>query len=101
MRGDRRRPHGREHKGGPRAAGRRPPPPESTGFEALYLQQQREARAPVRVVLEDGGSIEGIVRGFERDVLVVQPEIGDAVRIRKSGIRYIQELSQTDGSSTG
>lgn len=79
--------------GGRPGAGRRPPPPESTGIEARYLEQQRDAARPVRIVMQDEGTIEGVVREFERDVLVVEPEIGDPVRIRKSGIRYIEEKS--------
>ena len=71
--------------------GRKPPPPEATGLEARYYKERGESEAPIRVVLMDGGTVRGIVRESDREVLVVEPEIGDAVRVRKSGIRYVEE----------
>ena len=91
-RGDKRsrRPDSGGRPGG-RSGGRKPPPPESTGFEARYFEERGASGAPVRVVMLDGGCVEGVVRGSDREMLVVEPEIGDAIRVRKSGIRYIEE----------
>lgn len=91
-----RRPDSRGKPGG-RPGARRPPPPESTGLEARYFAERGESGTPVRVVMLDGGSVEGIVRGSDREMLVVEPEIGDAIRVRKSGIRYIEESAGQEG----
>lgn len=76
---------------------RKPPPPESTGSEARYFEERSAAGEAVRVVMVDGGSVSGIVRGADREMLVVKPEIGDAIRVRKSGIRYIEEPGSPEG----
>jgi len=78
-----------DRKGGP--PGRRTPPPEATGLEARYLQYQSKSETKMRVRLRDGQSLEGIIRGFDRDVLTVEPAVGEAVTIRKSEICYVEE----------
>lgn len=75
----------------PPQPGRRSPPPESTGFESRYLNQCSEGQAAVRVHLLDGGSVEGTLLEFDREVLVLKPAIGDAITVRKAGIRFIEE----------
>jgi hypothetical protein len=78
-----------DRKGGP--PGRRTPPPEATGLEARYLQYQSKSETKMRIRLRDGQALEGIIRGFDRDVLTVEPAVGEAVTIRKSEIRYVEE----------
>jgi hypothetical protein len=76
----------------PRPGARRVPPPETTGMEARYLLAQGRSGRPVRLRLRDGNAIEGIVREFDREILTVEPDVGDPVTIRKSEIRYLEEL---------
>ena len=45
----------------------------------------------MKIRLRDGQSLEGVVRGFDRDVMTIEPELGEPVTIRKSEIRYIEE----------
>jgi hypothetical protein len=78
-----------DQKGGP--PGRRTPPPESTGLETRYMQYQSQSEAKMRIRLRDGQSLEGVIRGFDRDVLTVEPAVGEAVTIRKSEISYVEE----------
>ena len=75
-----------------RPGARRAPPPETTGMEARYLLSQGRSGGRVRLRLRDGHAIEGIIREFDREILTIEPEMGDAVTIRKAEIRYLEEL---------
>jgi hypothetical protein len=71
---------------------RRVPPPENTGLETQYLEALGRAGSPIRVRLQDGHELEGIVVEFDREILTIEPAVGEAVTIRKSDVRYIEEL---------
>lgn len=82
----------------PRQGGDRPqrrmPPPDSTGAEAEYLLQLKDARTPIVVDMLDGTEFQGVLEYYDRDMLKVnRPEGGGPnVFIRKKHVRAIREL---------
>jgi hypothetical protein len=83
--------NGRRETDGAAGAGPRTPPPESTGFEERYLAAKSAAAAPMRIHMQDGESFEGALREFDRDHIEVEQR-GRRVRLRKSHIRYVEEI---------
>lgn len=73
-------------------AGRKPPPPESTGAEAEFLAEKREAEEPVTVELVDGRRVTGVVRYYDRDMVKIEGEETPGLFIRKDDIRTITEI---------
>jgi hypothetical protein len=70
------------------------PPPDSTGAEAEYLLQLKDARTPIVVDMLDGTEFQGVLEYYDRDMLKVnRPEGGGPnVFIRKKHVRAIREL---------
>jgi small nuclear ribonucleoprotein (snRNP)-like protein len=65
------------------------PPPESTGSEAKFLHQQKEARTPMVVRLLGGEEIRGVIEYYDRDMIKINRSSGPNVFIRKDNIRYM------------
>ncbi len=80
-----------ERKKKPRA-GRKLPPPETTGAEAGFLAQKREAEEPVTVQLVDGRRVTGVIRYYDRDMVKIEGEETPGLFIRKDHIRTITEI---------
>jgi host factor-I protein len=70
---------------------RRGPPVESTGAEAAYLSENKEARTPMVVCLADGEIVRGWIEYYDRDMVKINRTIGPNLFIRKSQIRYMHE----------
>jgi len=86
------RPHQRsgKHRGGP-PQGRKKPPPDETGEERRFLIESLKADRRLAVELTDGSHARGIVRRFNEQTIDLQTEDRE-VHVRKSQIRYIEEL---------
>jgi len=89
------RPPRRDSRGGgsgPPRPGRRVPPPDSTGFEARYLDAALDEGLSLRVRMSDGKAVEGTVREHDREILTIDVKDGGPVMIRKAEIRYVEEV---------
>lgn len=76
---------------GPQGAGRRAPPPESTGAEAAYLAKNKDTRTIMIVHLTDGEVVRGVIEYYDRDMVKINRVAGPNLFIRKSNIRYMHE----------
>lgn len=65
------------------------PPPDSTGAEAAYLAENKEARTPMVVNLMDGEIVRGWIEYYDRDMLKINRDGGPNLFIRKVNIRYM------------
>ncbi len=77
-------------RGNGRPSGFRAPPPSATGLEARFLQDTIRAGARVALSLDDGQTVRGVLKEFDRDQVTIERDSGRIV-IRKSSIRYIAE----------
>lgn len=67
---------------------RRAEPPESTGSEAGYLVLALESGLPLNIRLLDGKELRGVVTGYDRDCIVLRPESGSPLMLRKAKVKY-------------
>lgn len=68
------------------------PPPDNTGLEPRYFEAAIHEGVALRVRMSDGKAVEGTVRENDREMLTLEVEGGGPVMIRKSEIRYVEEL---------
>ena len=85
-------PKQRTSRRGKPVQGRRKPPPEATGQERRYLHQQLKSGERIAVRLADGTRSEGVVRSYDEQQIILAPDNHPPVVLRKSQIRYIEEL---------
>lgn len=71
--------------------GRRMPAPETTGAEAVYLSENKEASTPMVVTLLDGEVVRGIIEYYDLHMIKINRSAGPNLFIRKSNIRYMSE----------
>ncbi len=88
------RPSGKNRGGKDRGDGRSPgfraPPPQATGFESKFYQDTVSAGTRVVLSLEDGSTVRGVLKEFDRDQIMIE-RASDSIAVRKSTIRYISE----------
>lgn len=70
---------------------KRTPPPDHTGEEARYLQELKDNKTPVVVVLSHGEEIHGWVEYYDREMIKVNRVAGPNLFVRKADIRYLHE----------
>lgn len=80
---------GRGRDGAKPQHGRRLPAPETTGAEAGYLLENKEARTPMVVTLLDGEVVRGIIEYYDLHMIKLNRGGGPNLFIRKSNIRYM------------
>ena len=78
-------------RGGPEQ-GRRKPPPEATGQERRFFNAQLKSGDRIGIQLIDGTRSEGVVRSYDEEQLVLAIDDQPSIVLRKSQIRYIEQL---------
>lgn len=71
---------------------RRKPPEETTGEERRFLNARLKSGGRLRIESIDGPDTVGVVRSFNEDNIELKTDDRPALVLRKSRIRYIEEL---------
>lgn len=65
--------------------------------EVFYLQKQIQMQTPMRVVLNDGRPVDGVIEWYDRNSIKLRGR--QRMLIYKSAIRYMHKLTENDPGS--
>lgn len=77
------------------AASPRRKPREATFEEGRYLARLTASRTPVRVRMNDGAELDGVIDYYDSDALRIEREGEPAALIYKRDVSYLAELDET------
>ncbi len=73
------------------APSKKPAPPELTHAENFYWVKQMQSRTPMRVVLESGEELRGIIEWYDRDCIKLTRQGAPNLMIFKRFIKYVHK----------
>jgi host factor-I protein len=77
-----------QNHGGP-VPSKKPAPPELTHAENFYWVKQMQSRTPMKVTLDSGEELKGIVEWYDRDCIKLTREGAPNLMIFKRYIKYV------------
>ena len=81
-----------KHRSSGRRGERRKPPEEATGEERRFFGSRLKSGARLRIEQIDGTRDTVVVRSFNEDSIEIDTDEREGLVLRKSQIRYIEEV---------
>lgn len=73
-------------------------PPSETHAENYYYLKQMNKKTPMRIVFNDGETIEGYIEWYDKKCIKLNRDDAPNLMIYKNSIKYLYKLNDTKGS---
>jgi len=70
---------------------KKPAPPEITHAENFYWVKQMQSRTPMRIVMENGEELRGLIEWYDRDCIKLTRQGAPNLMVFKRFIRYVHK----------